>query len=218
MYESGDDAAINERPWKGAEYIEMGRQNVSPNILLSRTMIKPFLGVEPTHDDTNYIAETAALFGDVILGRDASIWHHCTLRGDVNWIRVGPETNVQDHTVVHVTHGTAPADIGARVTIGHGAIVHGCTVEDEVLVGMGATILDHAVIGRHSIVGAQALVTKGTRVPPRSLVLGQPAEVVRTVTDEEVAGIRDGADNYLRYGDVHAGTERPAENPWYDPV
>jgi len=181
-------------------------------------MIKPFLGVEPTHDDTNYIAETAALVGDVILGRDASIWHHCTLRGDVNWIRVGPETNVQDHTVVHVTHGTAPADIGARVTIGHGAIVHGCTVEDEVLVGMGATILDHAVIGRHSIVGVQALVTKGTRVPPRSLVLGQPAEAVRTVTDEEVAGIRDGADNYLRYADVHAGTERPAENPWYDPV
>ena len=193
-------------------------RHTSLNIFLSCPMIKPFLNVDPTYDDTNYIAETAVLIGDVTLGRDASIWPHCTLRGDVNWIRVGSETNVQDRTVVHVTHGTAPADIGARVTIGHGAIVHGCTVEDEVLVGMGATILDHAVIGRHSIVGAQALVTKGTRVPPRSLVLGQPAEVVRTVTDEEVAGIREGADNYLRYGDVHAGTETPAENPWYEPV
>ncbi|WP_103019143.1 gamma carbonic anhydrase family protein [Salinibacter altiplanensis] len=181
-------------------------------------MIKPLLGVEPTYDGTNYVADTAVLVGDVVLGRKASIWHHCTLRGDVNWIRVGAETNVQDHTVVHVTHGTAPTDIGARVTIGHGAIVHGCTVEDEVLVGMGATLLDHAVIGRHSIVGAQALVTKGTRVPPRSLVLGQPAEVVRSLTDEEVAGIAEGAERYLRYGAVHAGRETPAQNPWYDPV
>ncbi len=181
-------------------------------------MIKSFLGVEPTYDHSNYITDTAVLIGDVVLGRGASIWHHCTLRGDVNWIRVGAETNVQDHTVVHVTHGTAPTDIGARVTIGHGAIVHGCTIEEEVLVGMGAIILDHAQIGRHSIVGARALVTKGTKIPPRSLVLGQPAEVVREVTDEEVTDIRDGSQNYLRYGAVHAGRETPAENPWYDPV
>lgn len=180
-------------------------------------MIQPFLGQEPHYDDTNYIAETAVVIGDVTLGEGASIWHHCTLRGDVNWIRVGAETNVQDHTVVHVTHGTAPTDIGARVTIGHGAIIHGCTIEDEVLVGMGATILDHALIGRQSIVGARALVTKNTQVPPRSLVLGQPAEVVRDLTDEEVASIREGADNYLRYSAVHDGREIPNENPWYDP-
>jgi len=181
-------------------------------------MIKSFLGVAPTYDDTNYIAETAAVVGDVTLGVEASIWHQCTLRGDVNWIRVGRETNVQDQTVVHVTHGTAPTDIGARVTIGHGAIIHGCTIEDEVLVGMGATILDHAVIGRHSIVGAGALVTKRTQIPPRSLVLGQPAEVVRTVTADEVEGIRDGAQNYRHYGAVHDGRDTPAENPWYDPL
>jgi len=178
-------------------------------------MIKSFLDVEPTYDDTNYIADTAVLVGDVTLGRNASIWHQCTLRGDVNWIRVGANTNVQDNTVVHVTHGTAPTDIGAGVTIGHGAIVHGCTVEDDVLVGMGATILDRAVIGRHSIVGARALVTKGTNIPPRSLVLGQPAEVVREVTDEEVSGIEEGANNYLQYSAVHAGAEMPPENPWY---
>jgi carbonic anhydrase/acetyltransferase-like protein (isoleucine patch superfamily) len=180
-------------------------------------MIKSFLDVEPTYDTTNYIAETAAVIGDVTLGREASIWHQCTLRGDVNWIRVGRETNVQDNTVVQVTHGTAPTDIGARVTIGHGAIVHGCSIEDEVLVGMGATILDHAVVGRHSIVGAGALVTKRTHIPPRSLVLGQPAKVVRTVTAAEVEGIRDGAQNYRRYGAVHDGRETPADNPWYTP-
>ncbi|MFB6274034.1 MAG: gamma carbonic anhydrase family protein [Salinibacter sp.] len=180
-------------------------------------MIKPFLGVEPTVDDSNYVAETAVLIGDVTLGANASVWHHCTLRGDVNWIRVGEGTNVQDHTVVHVTHGTAPTDIGAHVTIGHGAVIHGCTIEDEVLIGMGATILDHAVIGTHSIVGAQALVTKETKIPPRSLALGQPAEVVREVTDEEVGAIKEGAQNYLRYSAVHDGREEPNTNPWYDP-
>lgn len=180
-------------------------------------MIESFLGVAPDVEDAGYVAHTAVVIGDVTLGKGASVWHHCTLRGDVNWIRVGPETNVQDHTVVHVTHGTAPTDIGARVTIGHGAILHGCTIQDEVLVGMGATILDHADIGQHSIVGAQALVTKGTEIPPRSLVLGQPAEVVRELTDEEVASIQEGAENYLRYSDVHAGREQPKDNPWYDP-
>ena len=179
-------------------------------------MTESFLGAEPSCDDSNFIADTAVLSGDVTLGTGASIWHHCTLRGDVNWIRVGAETNVQDNTVVHVTHGTAPTDVGARVTIGHGAILHGCTIKDEVLVGMGATVLDHAVIGRHSLVGAQALVPKNTEIPPRSLVLGQPAEVVREVTDEEVDAIRQGADNYLRYSAVHDGRERPETNPWYD--
>lgn len=179
-------------------------------------MIKSFLGAEPEYDDSNYIAETAAVIGDVTLGPDASIWHHCTVRGDVHWIRIGEGTNVQDNTVVHVTHGTAPTDIGADVTIGHGAIIHGCTIRDEVLIGMGATILDHAVIGTHSIVGARALVTKHTDVPPRSLVLGQPAEVVRELTDEEVASIQEGADNYRRYSAVHDGREQPGTNPWYD--
>jgi carbonic anhydrase/acetyltransferase-like protein (isoleucine patch superfamily) len=180
-------------------------------------MIDSFLDQHPQYDESNYIAETAVVIGDVTLGTGASIWHNCTLRGDVHWIRIGAETNVQDNTVVHVTHGTAPTDVGARVTIGHGAIIHGCTIEDEVLIGMGATVLDHAVIGTHSIVGAQALVTKNTEIPPRSLVLGQPAEVVRELTDEEVASIQDGADNYLRYSAVHAGRETPEENPWYDP-
>lgn len=180
-------------------------------------MIKTFLGTEPTYDDSNFIAETAVLIGDVTLGTEASVWHHCTLRGDVNWIRIGEQTNVQDNTVVHVTHGSAPTDIGARVTIGHSAVIHGCTIENEVLIGMGATVMDNAVIGRQSIVGARSLVTKGTQIPPRSLVLGQPAEVVRNVTEDEVSAIQDGAERYLRYGAVHDGREHLDTNPWYDP-
>jgi carbonic anhydrase/acetyltransferase-like protein (isoleucine patch superfamily) len=180
-------------------------------------MIKSFLGQTPQYDNTNFIAETAVLIGDVTLGTEASVWHHCTLRGDVHWIRIGPETNVQDHTVVHVTHGTAPTDIGARVTIGHSAIIHGCTIDDEVLVGMGATVMDHAHVGTHSIVGAGALVTKNTEIPPRSLAVGQPAEVVRELSDEEVASIQEGAANYRAYSAVHDGRRTPDANPWYTP-
>ena len=131
-------------------------------------MLKPFIGKTPQVDDSNFIAENATVIGDVTLGEGASIWYQCTVRGDVNWIRIGTASNVQDNSVIHVTHETAPTDIGDYVTIGHGAIIHGCTIEDTVLIGMGATVMDHAVIGRHSIVGAGALVVKGTEVPPRS--------------------------------------------------
>lgn len=180
-------------------------------------MLQPFLGATPRYDDSNFIAETAVVIGDVTLGKNASVWHHVTIRGDVNWIRIGVASNVQDNTVVHVTHGTAPTDIGDYVTIGHGGIIHGCTIEDNVLIGMGATVMDHAVIGRNSIVGARALVTQRTEVPPRSLVLGHPAKVVRKLTDDEVVTIRPYADNYVRYSAIHRGDETPSTNPYYDP-
>lgn len=179
-------------------------------------MIRPFLDAHPRYDDSNFIAPSADVIGDVVLGRGASIWFNATVRGDVNWIRIGEATNIQDNVVVHVTNQTAPTRIGDRVTVGHGAIVHGCTIEDRVLVGMGAVILDHAVIGTGSIVGAKALVTGGTEIPPRSLVLGMPARVVRTLTDEEVASIDRNAEHYLRYSAVYLGHERPAKNPFYD--
>jgi carbonic anhydrase/acetyltransferase-like protein (isoleucine patch superfamily) len=179
-------------------------------------MIKPFIGKTPQVDDSNFIAENATVIGDVTLGEGASIWYQCTVRGDVNWIRIGTASNVQDNSVIHVTHETAPTDIGDYVTIGHGAIIHGCTIEDTVLIGMGATVMDHAVIGHHSIVGAGALVTKGTEVPPRSLVLGQPAEVVRELTDDEVETIRPYADHYLDYSAAHDGRRVPDVNPWYE--
>ena len=179
-------------------------------------MVRPFLGVSPSYDDTNFIADNAAVIGDVTLGKHASIWYQCTLRGDVNWIRIGAESNIQDNTVVHVTHGTAPTEIGDRVTVGHSAIIHGCTIEDNVLIGMGATVMDHAVIGTNSIVGAGALVTGGTEVPPRSMVLGSPAKVVRELTDEEVASIGQYAANYVRYSAAHSGRDVPEQNPWYE--
>ena len=179
-------------------------------------MVRSFLGQAPQHDASTYIADTAVVIGDVTLGANASIWHHCTVRGDVNSIRIGAASNIQDNSVVHVTHGTAPTVIGDYVTVGHGAIIHGCTIYDTVLVGMGATVMDHAEIGTHSIVGAGTLVTKNTQVPPRSLVLGQPATVVRELTDEEVATIRPYADNYVRYSAIHAGREVPDTNPFYD--
>ena len=121
------------------------------------------------------------------------------IRGDVNYIRIGDRTNVQDGTIVHVQHDTNPTVIGHDVTIGHGAIVHGCTIHDRVLVGMGAVILNGATIGSDSIVAAGALVTEGTTVPPRSMVMGSPARVKRPLTDGEVAMIREFADNYVRY-------------------
>lgn len=178
-------------------------------------MIRPFLSVSPTYDDTNFIAPSADVVGDVTLGENASIWYNVTIRGDVNWIRIGSHSNIQDNSVVHVTHGTAPTTIGAYVTVGHGAIIHGCTIEDNVLVGMGAVVLDHAVIGRDSIVGAKALVTGGMVIPPRSLVLGMPARVVRSLSDEEAAGIRENAQNYVRYSRIYMEREVPETNPFY---
>ena len=179
-------------------------------------MIRPFLDAHPAYDDTNFIAPSAEVIGDVTLGAHASIWFNTTLRGDVNWIRIGAESNVQDNTVIHVTNRTAPTLVGDGVTIGHGAIIHGCTIEDNVLVGMGAVILDHAVIGRDSIVGARALVTARTQIPPRSLVIGSPAKVVRSLTDAEVATIRRYAENYLHYSRIYRGEEVPERNPFYE--
>jgi gamma-carbonic anhydrase len=181
-------------------------------------MIMPFLGIEPSYDESNFIAPTASVIGDVTLGRNASIWFNATVRGDVNWIRIGAETSVQDNAVVHVTNRVAPTTIGNRVTVGHSAVIHGCTIEDEVLVGMGAIILDHAVVGRQSIIGAKALVTARMVIPPRSLVLGAPAKVVRQLTDEEVATIGQYADNYIKYGAIYRGEVVPEKNPFYEPA
>lgn len=179
------------------------------------SMIRSFLGATPRYDGSNFIADSAEVIGDVRLGEGASIWFNAVVRGDVNWIEIGAATNVQDGAIIHVTHQTAPTRIGDRVTIGHGAIVHGCTVDDRVLIGMGATILDHAVIGTGSIIGARALVTQRQQVPPRSLVLGVPAQVVRQLTDAEVKSIDTFAENYLKYSAVYRGVWTPDVNPFY---
>ena len=178
-------------------------------------MIQDFIGQFPQFDDSNFIAETAAVIGDVHLGKDVSIWFGASLRGDVNRIRIGERSNIQDNAVVHVTHHTAPTTIGKGVTVGHSAIVHGCTIEDDVLVGMGAIILDKAVIGERSIIGAGALVTGGVNIPPGSLVLGSPAKAVRPLTPEEIESIYEYSKNYVSYKNIYLGVDKPTQNPFY---
>ncbi len=142
------------------------------------------------------MAETATVVGDATIGKEASVWFGAVIRADAEPIRIGEGTNVQDTAVLHVDPGF-PCVIGARVTIGHGAIIHGATVEDDVLIGMGARILNGARIGSLSIVTAGALVPEGMQVPPRSLVMGIPGKVVREVNDADIEKIKRGAQNYI---------------------
>lgn len=144
-----------------------------------------------------FLAETCALIGDVVVGEESSIWYAAVLRGDVMAIRIGARTNLQDGAIVHVTSGRFATAIGDDCTIGHGAIVHGCTIEDHCLIGMAATILDGARVGRGSLVGAGALVTPGTDIAPGSLVLGAPARVVRPIHPKEREQIEYGATHYV---------------------
>jgi carbonic anhydrase/acetyltransferase-like protein (isoleucine patch superfamily) len=146
-----------------------------------------------------YVDESAQVIGDVEIGDESSVWMTVVIRGDVNAIRIGRRTNIQDGTVVHVMRDTHPTRINDEVTIGHGAIVHGCTIDDRVLIGMGAVLLNGVQVASDSIVAAGTLLPEGTTVPPRSLVMGSPGTVRRTLTDEEVASIRWYADNYVRY-------------------
>ena len=178
-------------------------------------MTGPFLGRSPRLGREVYVADTAAVVGDVALADGASVWFGASLRGDVHWISVGPGSNVQDNATVHVSRGTHPCRIGAGVTIGHNAVVHGCTVEDDVLVGMGAIVLDGAVVGAGSLVGAGAVVTGGTVIPPRSLVLGAPGRVVRPLTEDEVARNQANAAHYVRMSRMYLGLDAPASNPFY---
>jgi carbonic anhydrase/acetyltransferase-like protein (isoleucine patch superfamily) len=146
-----------------------------------------------------YLAKTAVVLGDVTLGAYASVWYGAVLRGDINRIVVGHHSNIQDNAVLHLADDF-PCIVGNWVTVGHSAIVHACTVGDEVLVGMGAVILDGAVIGRQSIIGAKALVTQGMKIPSGSLVLGAPAKVVRKLTKKERAGLKWWAEKYVDNG------------------
>jgi len=159
-------------------------------------MIEPFDDFWPEIAASAFVAASADLIGRVTIGEEASVWYHTTLRGDINEIVVGPRSNVQDNAVLHVESDRG-CYLGEFVTIGHGAIVHACTVRDEVLVGMGSTILDGAVIGERSIIGANALVTMGTEIPPGSLVLGSPGKVVRTLSPEEQAEVKGWAQKYV---------------------
>jgi len=150
-------------------------------------------------DPSAYVDESAQLIGDVTLGPECSVWMLAVIRGDVNTIRIGARTNVQDGTIIHVQRLTHPTTIGDDVTIGHGAIVHGCTIQDRCLIGMGAILLNGSEVGEDSIVAAGSLLPEGFKVPPRSLVMGSPAKIKRSLTDTEVALVLSFAENYVRY-------------------
>ncbi len=152
----------------------------------------------PTIHPTVYIAPTATVVGDVRLAEEVSIWFGAVLRGDIEPVIVGPRSNVQDGCILHTAAGE-PAIVGADVTLGHGAIVHGCRIADNVLVGMGATLLNGVEVGENCLIGARALITQGTIIPPGSLVLGMPARVVRPLTPEEIESIRVSAVHYVEY-------------------
>jgi carbonic anhydrase/acetyltransferase-like protein (isoleucine patch superfamily) len=141
--------------------------------------------------------------GDVVRGADASVWYNSVVRGDVHSIRIGARTNIQDLSLVHIDTGTAPTHIGDDVTVGHKAIIHGCTIEDRCLIGMGAIVLSGAHIEEECLVGAGALVPPGKRFPRRSLLMGSPARVVREVTDEEVEGFLESARHYAALAKRH---------------
>lgn len=149
-----------------------------------------------------WVSPSADVIGDVTIGAHASVWYQCVVRGDIAPISIGEETNIQDLTMVHVDVDT-PAVIGARVGIGHRAIIHGCTIEDDSLIGMGAIVLSHAVIGGGSLVAAGALVLEGTKVPPRSLVIGVPGRVVKEVDDSLADRIRTTVEHYRALKDEH---------------
>ncbi|MDD2335727.1 MAG: gamma carbonic anhydrase family protein [Geobacteraceae bacterium] len=170
-------------------------------------MIRPFKGIIPKVDPSSFIAETAVVIGDVEIGPLSSIWYNTVVRGDVNHVRIGKGTNIQDLSILHVTHRKEPQDPGAPlnigdfVTIAHGVTLHGCTILNGAFIGMQAVVMDNVVIGEESLVGARALVTEGTIIAPRTLWLGSPARYKRDLTAEELERLRDSAQNYIRYAE-----------------
>jgi carbonic anhydrase/acetyltransferase-like protein (isoleucine patch superfamily) len=159
--------------------------------------IRPFNDKQPRLGNGVFVAENATIIGDVEIGNDCSIWFGTVIRGDVHFIRIGSRTNVQDNCVFHVTTGTHPTVVAEEVTVGHGAIVHGCTVKRGALIGMGARVLDGAVVGENALVAAGAVVPEGMHVPPRTLVAGVPAKIKRELTDEELKRLDESWRHYV---------------------
>ncbi|SDK56263.1 gamma carbonic anhydrase family protein [Natronincola ferrireducens] len=165
-------------------------------------MIKALKEKKPSIHESCFIAETADIIGDVTIGEGSSIWYKAVLRGDDNYIKIGKSTNIQDGSVVHISH-LYPTIIGDNITIGHSAIIHACRIGNNVLIGMGTIILDGAEIGEETIIGAGSLVPPGKKIPSGVLAIGSPAKVVRELTEEEKIGIRTSAESYIRYGEKH---------------
>ncbi len=156
-------------------------------------------GITPELDESVFHCHGSIILGDVKIGKDSSVWYNVVIRGDVHWIRIGERTNIQDLTMLHCTYKKHPLSIGNNVTIGHSAVLHGCTVEDHVLVGMGAKILDRAVVRHYSMIAAGTVVREGFEVPTGTLVAGVPGKIVRDLTASEHAFLEQSAQNYVNY-------------------
>jgi gamma-carbonic anhydrase len=166
-------------------------------------MIKPFQNLQPKIHESVFIAEDAVVIGDVEIGENSSVWYGSILRGDVNYIRIGARTNIQDACVLHVSRKTHPTVLEDEITLGHRVTLHGCYVETGCLIGIGAIVMDGVRIGRNSLVAAGSLVTPGTQIPPRSLVMGSPAKVKRELTDEEVKDLERFWRNYVALSEIY---------------
>jgi carbonic anhydrase/acetyltransferase-like protein (isoleucine patch superfamily) len=166
-------------------------------------MIRPYRGVYPKIAASCYIDPSAQLIGDIEIGERSSVWCNATIRGDVNYIRIGEESNVQDNSVIHVEHDIYPTILGNRVTVGHSVTLHGCIVEDDCLIGIGAIVLNGAKIGQGSVIAAGALVPERMQVPAGSMVMGVPARVKREITPGERERFRENAQNYVRYREIY---------------
>ncbi len=162
-------------------------------------MIRPYRSTLPRIHPSAFIDSSAQVIGDVEMGEESSAWMNVVIRGDVNWIRIGRRTNIQDGSVVHVMRDTHPTEIGDEVTVGHGVILHGCRVGNRCLIGMGAILLNGVEVGDESIVAAGTLLPEGTKIPPRSLVVGSPGKVRRVLTPDDVASIAGYAERYVEY-------------------
>lgn len=162
-------------------------------------MLRSFKGILPRIHPTAFVDQSAQVIGEVEIGEECGIWMNVVVRGDVNWIRIGNRSNIQDLTMVHVMTGTHPTIVGEDVTVGHSALLHGCAIGDRCLIGMGAMLLNGATVGDECIVAAGSLLTEGMVVPPRSLVMGRPARVKRELTDADVEEIRWFAARYVEY-------------------
>lgn len=163
------------------------------------TVIREIKGTKPVLGDNCWCAETAVIIGEVEMGDNCTVWYNAIVRGDVNSIKIGHNTNIQDGAVIHCTYKKAATVIGSNVSIGHNAIVHGCTVEDNVLIGMGAIVMDHAVVKSGSIIGAGAIVLQNQIIEPNSVYVGNPARKVKEIGEEGVGLIERTANNYIKY-------------------
>ncbi|HCD51965.1 MAG TPA: gamma carbonic anhydrase family protein [Balneolaceae bacterium] len=178
-------------------------------------MIREFLGKTPHIHETAFVVDSAEIIGDVTMAEESSAWFNVTIRGDVNKITIGKRSNVQDNVCIHVMHQTGPTFIGDEVTIGHGAVVHGCTIKDRVLVGMNAVILDKVIVEPDVIIAAGSLVAPNKTLESGYMYMGSPAKPVRKLTEDEIASIPKYSQNYVKYSRAYTGKDQYDENPFY---